>query len=196
MADRVLGALIVFSSLAFAGDQSKAVERQVDAARRQTDKALRTKFSGDFFLTPWLAGEAAAPGAKPACEKMQAEQLQALISKIPSETLAPGLLDALIEQESAGRPCAVSVKGAVGLMQIMPDVISDMNVDDPFDPEQNLRAGIQYLVQLTAKYRGDLRKILAAYNAGPARVDAAGGVPDIPETQNYVKSILAKIERK
>jgi soluble lytic murein transglycosylase-like protein len=121
--------------------------------------------------------------------------LQALISRIPLEGISPGLVRAVVDQESAGKPCAVSSKGAMGLMQIMPDLASDMNVADPFDPEENLRAGIKYLVQLTARYRGDLPRILAAYNAGPARVDPLKPIPDIPETQNYVKSVIAKLDR-
>jgi soluble lytic murein transglycosylase-like protein len=179
-----------------AGDQNKAVERQLAAAKRQRESVQARKASGQFFETAWLSQEnteQAAPA--PDCDKLPAEELQTLIARIPLEGLSPVLIQSVIDQESAGRPCAVSNKGAMGLMQIMPDLARDMDVDDPFDPEQNLRAGIRHLVHLTARYKGDLPKILAAYNAGIARVDSSGGVPDIPETQAYVKSILARLAR-
>jgi soluble lytic murein transglycosylase-like protein len=82
----------------------------------------------------------------------------------------------------------------MGLMQIMPDLASDMKLADPFDPEQNVEAGVRYLGQLMERYGGDLRLALAAYNAGPARVDISGGVPDIEETKAYVSSILRKVQ--
>ncbi len=93
--------------------------------------------------------------------------------------------------ESGGRIDAVSHKGAMGLMQLMPGTAKMLGVDDPFDPAQNLEGGIKYLSRLSDKYEGDLSKALAAYNAGPGRVDACGGIPPIAETQNYVHGVLA-----
>jgi soluble lytic murein transglycosylase-like protein len=104
------------------------------------------------------------------------------------------LLHAVIEQESAFHPCAVSSKGAQGLMQLMPDTAGSLGVKDPFDPQQSIDAGARYLKQLLDKYKGDLKLSLAAYNAGPATVDAAGAIPDIPETRDYVDAILKKIK--
>ena len=72
---------------------------------------------------------------------------------------------------------------------------ADMGVDDPFDPEQNIEGGVKYLSLLTDKYGEDKEKILAAYNAGPARVDAVGGIPSIPETQRYVENVMARYRR-
>ena len=97
--------------------------------------------------------------------------------------------------ESGGKSDAVSPKGAIGLMQLMPGTAADMGVDDPFDPEQNIEGGVKYLSLLTDKYGEDKEKILAAYNAGPARVDAAGGIPSIPETQRYVENVMARYRR-
>jgi soluble lytic murein transglycosylase-like protein len=103
------------------------------------------------------------------------------------------LLRGVIEQESGFRPCAISTKGAKGLMQLMPATIEQFKVDDVFDPQQNIEAGATYLRQLLDKYKGDLKLALAAYNAGSSTVDKTGGIPDIKETQDYVDGILKKL---
>lgn len=77
-------------------------------------------------------------------------------------------------------------------MQLMPETQAQFAVADPFDPKQSLEAGAKLLKQLLDHYGGDVQKALAAYNAGEGRVDQAGGVPSIPETQNYVLSILSR----
>jgi soluble lytic murein transglycosylase-like protein len=105
--------------------------------------------------------------------------------------LDEALIRAVIQVESAGNPKARSRKGAMGLMQLMPKTAAMLGVSDAYDPEQNIRGGIKYLSQLSDKYDGDLVKVLAAYNAGPARVDSFGGVPPYKETQNYVDRVLA-----
>ena len=105
------------------------------------------------------------------------------------------LVRAVIRMESGGHTGAVSPKGAMGLMQLMPATARMLGVDDPFDPVQNLEGGIKYLSQLSDKYDGDLVKTLAAYNAGPGRVDSHGGVPPFAETQKYVKNVLSMYRR-
>lgn len=109
------------------------------------------------------------------------------------ESLDPKLVSAVIEQESGFRPCAISDKGAQGLMQIMPDTADRLSVKDPFDAKQNIDAGTKYLKELITKYSGNLALALSAYNAGPDTVDQAGGIPNIPETTDYVKAILTKL---
>ena len=79
-------------------------------------------------------------------------------------------------------------------MQLMPDTADQLQVTDPFDPRQNIAGGAKYLKQLLDHYNGDTKLALAAYNAGTAAVDTSAGVPDIPETQEYVKAILKKIQ--
>ena len=96
----------------------------------------------------------------------------------------------LINAESAGKPQAVSPKGAMGLAQLMPGTAKEMGVTDPFNPEQNIRGGMEYLAQQYRKF-GSWPLALAAYNAGPKRVAQAGGIPNIPETQNYVAKITS-----
>jgi len=108
------------------------------------------------------------------------------------QQLDPRLLHSVVLQESAFRPCAVSPKGAQGLMQLMPSTVEQFHVTDPFDPKQNVEAGARYLKQLLDKYKGDISLALAAYNAGPSTVDAAKGIPDIAETRDYVKAILGR----
>src|SRR6266540_1202700 len=106
--------------------------------------------------------------------------------------LAPPLLKAVMAVESNFNPAAVSEKGATGLMQLMPATARDMYVADIFDPAQNIEGGARYLRLLQDRFGGDLEKVLAAYNAGPERVLRHGGaVPPIPETQAYVRKVLA-----
>ncbi|SPE36693.1 Putative murein lytic transglycosylase YjbJ (fragment) [Candidatus Sulfopaludibacter sp. SbA3] len=112
------------------------------------------------------------------------------------QDLDSALLRGVVQQESGFRPCAVSPKGAMGLMQLMPATASQMGVPNPFDPVANLDAGARFLKELLVRYGGDLSLALGAYNAGPAKVDAAGGVPEIPETQDYLKKILSTLPVK
>ncbi len=112
------------------------------------------------------------------------------------EDLKADLIRAVIRKESAGRPCAVSRKGAQGLMQLMPDTSREHLVSDPLDPKQNVDAGAKFLKQLLVKYAGNVSLALGAYNAGSGRVDKEGGVPQNAETQNYVSEILGMLEEK
>jgi hypothetical protein len=102
----------------------------------------------------------------------------------------PNLARAVLRHESGGNPKAVSSAGAIGLMQLMPGTARGLGVN-PNDPKRNLEGGIKYLAQLSDKYNGDYTRTLAAYNAGSGRVDAYGGVPPFPETERYVKNVLA-----
>jgi soluble lytic murein transglycosylase-like protein len=101
----------------------------------------------------------------------------------------PSLVRAVIKVESNFNPNAVSRKGAMGLMQLMPQTARQLNVANPFDPEQNVDAGVRHLKQLMESYGGDVKLSLAAYNAGAGAVARSAGVPRIAETRNYVKRI-------
>lgn len=118
-----------------------------------------------------------------------------LASVARSHRIDPVLLTAIVAQESAGRPGAVSGKGAVGLMQVMPGTARGLGIADPArlrDPVTNLRAGATYLKQLQAQFGNDLALTLAAYNAGPGAVRRHHGVPPYAETRSYVGRILAR----
>ena len=105
------------------------------------------------------------------------------------------LLRAVMAVESNYNARAVSEKGAVGLMQLMPGTAKDMYVYDVWDPAQNIDGGARYLRLLANQYGGDLMRTLAAYNAGPDAVRRSGGkIPDIPETREYVRKVVALYE--
>lgn len=106
--------------------------------------------------------------------------------------LSPALLEAVVWQESRWREGAVSPAGARGLAQLMPGTARDLGVD-PDDPMQNLEGGARYLREQLDRFDGDLEKALAAYNAGPGRVERANGVPNIRETKQYVAAILGRL---
>jgi len=107
--------------------------------------------------------------------------------------LDPALVLSVVMEESGGDPQALSHKGALGLMQLMPGTALEVGLDDPADPKQNLAGGSKYLSRMLARFDGDLDLALAAYNAGPGNVDKAGGqIPAFPETQRYVKAVRAR----
>jgi soluble lytic murein transglycosylase-like protein len=170
--------------------QRAAIEKQRQAARQQAESAGVWLKPGD--PPPPIGNEPVAPQAN--CEPLEDAVVAPLIETTAKLVeLQPELLRAVMERESGLRPCAVSSKGAQGLMQLMPDTALELGVGNPFDPKESLSGGAKFLKQLMDKYKGDLTKVLGAYNAGSAAVDQADGIPDIPETKDYVDSILKKM---
>src|SRR4029450_9078438 len=138
-----------------------------------------------------------AVGSRDAFVKSRTPLLDHLIDRVASEVpVSPQLLHAVIAVESSYDARAVSPKGAKGLMQLMPDTARRFGVSDPFDPEQNVRAGATYLRSLLDLFEGDTRLALAAYNAGENAVIRSGNrIPDFAETQAYVPRVLTRLGR-
>ncbi len=104
--------------------------------------------------------------------------------------ISASLIKALIKVESGFNPQAVSKKGALGLMQLMPENLNALQVEDPFNPRQNIMGGTRYLKALLKRYQGRVPLALAAYNAGPSLVDRHQGIPPIKETEQFVEKVM------
>jgi soluble lytic murein transglycosylase-like protein len=120
----------------------------------------------------------------------RASQYESIITEhATANALSPDFVRAVIQAESAFNPRARSVKGAMGLMQLMPATAAEYRVANAYDPAENIRAGVAYLKSLMTRYDNDVSLALAAYNAGPRAVDKYGAVPPYKETRNYVAQI-------
>lgn len=108
-----------------------------------------------------------------------------------ANNLPPALVKAILKAESNGHRLAVSNKGAMGCMQLMPFTSKRFKVADPFDPVQNIEGGILYIKELLTQFQGDLVNTVAAYNAGPGAVRKYRGVPPYSETRGYVKRVMS-----
>jgi soluble lytic murein transglycosylase-like protein len=128
------------------------------------------------------------------CSPLSESEIDKMINEVSqTEHIDAAILREVARQESRLRPCAVSPKGAEGLMQLMPATQAQLQVRDPFDARQSLEAGAKLLKQLLDRYHGDLSLALSAYNAGAGKVDRSGGIPNITETKNYVAAILGHL---
>ena len=159
----------------------------------RTPKALVAEVLPDEVLHAEAASTIALPGYEaPKAPATLPELIDALAERIG---VPADLAHALITVESNYQPTAVSPKGAMGLMQLMPATARQYAVTDPFDPEQNLTAGLQHLKNLLDRYGNRTASALAAYNAGETAVERYGGIPPYRETQDYVRRILALVKK-
>lgn len=213
----LLGLMPVLLPLPLCGQSANApddaVARQRNAAAAMQESLARQRAAveqqpgqnsvASFFILPRASSlgtntspivSAAVPPPPPSCDPLPAPEIDSMVGETAErEGLSPDLLRGVMKQESGFRPCAVSAKGAMGLMQLMPATAEEFGVRNPFDAATNLDVGARFLKQLITRYGGDLPKALGAYNAGPSKVDAAGGVPAIPETMDYIRQILAAL---
>ncbi len=135
---------------------------------------------------------ATQPGArhKATAQQSRKEELERLAAQTAERhRVDPALVRAVVEAESSWNPSAVSRKGALGLMQLVPGTAQRFGVGNALDPEENLEGGVRYLRALLERYDGDLDRALAAYNAGEHAVDRARGVPKYSETRHYVQKV-------
>ncbi len=154
-----------------------------------TDQIERFEKDQSPALPPALAA-VAAPPPKP-------QTLNEVINTISDRHhLDPDFISSVIHAESGFNPRAVSPKGAQGLMQLMPQTASKLGVSNAFDPRANVEGGTRYLSELLERYNFDVVKALAAYNAGPHRVEQYRGVPPYYETRAYVARIVRDYNRK
>jgi soluble lytic murein transglycosylase-like protein len=169
----------------------ESIERQKQAIRRQTGATS----SDAFFTVGWAGAPMIASSPAADCVPLSDAESEPIVTDAATaQKLDPALIRAVIRQESGFRPCAVSPKGAMGLMQLMPQTAEQFHLADPFNATENVRAGAQYLKQLMDRFKGDLKLTLAAYNAGPGRVEGdQPSIPNIPETQDYVNKILKSL---
>lgn len=168
--------------------QSESLKKQRESLRHQLGvKPEIAKI--DFELLPPVTTLIESD-----CPSLATGDVDSLITSAARKyELSTELLRAVMRQESGFKPCAVSIKGAQGLMQLMPSTAWELHVADPFDPKQNVQGGAAYLKQLLKRYNGDLRLALVAYNAGPARADQLDPSEYRLETQQYLANILAEL---
>jgi len=157
---------------------------QKDGGFSQMDASLVTAFEQEVELPAAVAPVPVAPVVAPVLQPRELVEAAARKNGLP-----PNFVHSVLRAESGYKPDAVSPKGAIGLMQLMPATAKAYGAD-PHDPGQNVEAGAAYLRELLIKYDGDARRALAAYNAGPGAVDKYNGVPPYAETQTYIERVL------
>ena len=151
---------------------------------------LSDKPNADKSVTYEVHGSATVRATTPFRSTKKSAPFEAAIDQHSrTQGVAADLVRAVIQVESAFNPSAVSVKGAMGLMQLMPATAQELGVSNPFDPDQNIRGGVTYLKQLLNRYDQKVELALAAYNAGIGTVTKYGAVPPFKETRNYVDKI-------
>jgi len=179
------GAFFLFSGLEARADIYKYISDEGTVCFTNTPVGKQNeKIVKDKKPTAQQTVERRSPAVKKEAFHNVAEE------KARQHNVDPKLVKAVIKAESNWNPKAVSSKGAMGLMQLMPSTAYDMGVSNPFDPEQNIDGGVRYLSYLLDRFNGNLTLALAAYNAGPKRVEQTNSVPSIPETVQYVKRVM------
>jgi soluble lytic murein transglycosylase-like protein len=159
-------------------------------ASMQAARSAAAEVSGYYGRDSVRSANAKIIAANARGHQASSEEIDAsIVMAAARHNVDPNLVRAVVKVESNFNSNAVSRKGAMGLMQLMPSTARSLNVKNPFDPQQNVDAGVRHLKQLLESYGGDVNLTLAAYNAGSGAVARSSGVPRFAETQNYVRRI-------
>src|SRR5882672_4875183 len=159
-------------------------------ASMQAARSAAAEVSGYYGHDSARSANAKIISANARAHQATADEVDAsIVMAAARHNVDPNLVRAVVKVESNFNSNAVSRKGAMGLMQLMPSTARQLKVKNPFDPEQNVDAGVRHLKQLLESYGGDVKLTLAAYNAGAGAVARSSGVPHYAETQNYVRRI-------
>ena len=187
---QITGSTIELPGMPQQNDQSASFADMVRA-----ELAAQNSQEADGADMPGVASGAAV-GAINAPSMVPSAQIDQLVNTNASQwNVDPALVKAIIANESGFNANATSNVGAQGLMQLMPGTASGLGVTNAYDPAQNVSGGTRYIKGLLDRFNGDVRKAVAAYNAGPGAVEKYGGVPPYAETQNYVQNVLASYEK-
>jgi soluble lytic murein transglycosylase-like protein len=190
-----ISASVVLAMLGFAAAPSRA---QISAVQNfdgrkmfvTTEPINKFKLASSRPRAIYLPAETSFTGRSRAAVNLDRDGAEKLVREAAERhRVDPALIRAVIETESNWNSGAVSRKGAVGLMQLIPTTAQRFGVKDMFNPKQNVDAGVRYLKSLLERYNGNLELALAAYNAGEGAVDRARGVPAFRETRNYVQRV-------
>ena len=170
----------------YVDEHGNLIYTNADSPARRKAEAQKRSLAPDAKTQAAQAG--ADSGALP--KSINPDVLHQIVQETAQKhDIDPALVSAVISTESNWNTSALSRKGAQGLMQLVPETAQKLGVYNAWDPQQNIDGGVRYLHMLLDRYNGDLPKALAAYNAGPSAVDRWGGVPDYPETREYVRKV-------
>ena len=170
----------------YVDEHGNLVYTNADSPARRKAEAEKNAAASNTKAKP--APASADSGALP--KSINPDVLHQMVQETAQKhDIDPALVSAVISTESNWNTSALSRKGAQGLMQLVPETAQKLGVFNAWDPQQNIDGGVRYLHMLLDRYNGDLRKALAAYNAGPSAVDRWGGVPNYPETRDYVRKV-------
>jgi hypothetical protein len=181
------GQVLAVTSVTMDGDMAVLVLRSGGEVR--APRSVIAEIGPDEMPTP---DPAPPPAPLAPAPPAAGDSIHVLLGRLAAQFGVPlNLAQAVVEVESNYQPRAVSPKGAMGLMQLMPDLAKEYALVDPFDPEQNLAAGLKHLKGLLDRFPGNVSTALAAYNAGEGAVERYGGIPPYSETRDYVQRVMA-----